>query len=670
MLGAGSGGYANSLWEYDPAFAGGLRMLSGPGTILSVSAGGADEVYAITSDHRLWDYQMGNWSMLSTGDFTSISGTEAPASGHSEVYAVLADTSWWMYASSWSELSSTGALASAGVTVSANLTATITGLPASGDVPEGTKLTLGASVGGGVGADTYSWTVTLGGATVASGAGSSLAFTPTSTGTYQATLTVTDAANDKASANGSVVVDLAPTVSLGGPTPARPARPSPHGRRSNPNSGEAAGFTYAWNFGDGKTGSGTSATISHAYAAAGTYTATVTATDSVGEQATATVTVTVSSTLSVSITGLPSSGDISKGTKLTLGASVGGGVGADTYSWVVTLGGTTVASGAGSSLAFTPTSTGTYQATLTVTDAANDKALANGSVVVDQRHRVAGPYSGRPVGRHPHGQRQQPQFGRGRRLHLRLELRRRQDRQRNLGHDQPRLRRGRHVHGDRDRHRQRRRASHHHRHRHRVGRPDGDDHRPAVVGRHLQGDEADAGVVGRRRRRGRYLQLGGHVGRYDGRQRRRLVAGVHADQHRHVPGDADRDRRRQQQGVGQWLRGRGPERPPCRWAGPCTGQAGSAVTLTASASNPNSGEAAGFTYAWNFGDGKTGSGTSATISHAYAAAGTYTATVTATDSVGEQATATVTVTVSSTLSVSITGLPSWATSPRGRADAG
>ena len=45
VLGAGAGGYANSLWEYDPTSAG-WQMLSGPGTILSVSAGGADEVFA------------------------------------------------------------------------------------------------------------------------------------------------------------------------------------------------------------------------------------------------------------------------------------------------------------------------------------------------------------------------------------------------------------------------------------------------------------------------------------------------------------------------------------------------------------------------------------------------------------------------------------------------
>jgi hypothetical protein len=50
-------------------------------------------------------------------------------------------------------------------------------------------------------------------------------------------------------------------------------------------------LTYAWDFGDGSTGSGASAT--HAYAAKGTYDATLTVTDSAGLSDTATVTVTV-----------------------------------------------------------------------------------------------------------------------------------------------------------------------------------------------------------------------------------------------------------------------------------------------------------------------------------------------------------------------------------------
>ena len=50
----------NSLWENNPAFSGGWRMLSGSGTIRRASAGGGDEVFAITADHHLWDYQLGS----------------------------------------------------------------------------------------------------------------------------------------------------------------------------------------------------------------------------------------------------------------------------------------------------------------------------------------------------------------------------------------------------------------------------------------------------------------------------------------------------------------------------------------------------------------------------------------------------------------------------------
>ena len=166
---------------------------------------------------------------------------------------------------------------------SAPLQATITGLPPLGYSPKGTTLTLGSQVSGGVGADKYSWTVTENGATVATGTASSLSFTPSSTGTYQVALTVTDSANHTASASGSVVVDLPPTVSLFDPAGQAGSAIPFTASANNPNVGEAAGFTYSWNFGDGKTDSGTSPTDSHVYAAAGTYTATVTATDSVGE---------------------------------------------------------------------------------------------------------------------------------------------------------------------------------------------------------------------------------------------------------------------------------------------------------------------------------------------------------------------------------------------------
>ncbi len=72
--------------------------------------------------------------------------------------------------------------------------------------------------------------------------------------------------------------------------------------------------------------------------------------------------------------------------------------------------------------------------------------------------------------------------------------------------------------------------------------------------------------------------------------------------------------------------------------------AGTAGTFTASATSPSTADTkAGFTYAWNFGDGSTGSGASA--SHTYSAAGTYTVTLTATDDAGGVGTTTTTVTV-------------------------
>jgi PKD repeat protein len=77
---------------------------------------------------------------------------------------------------------------------------------------------------------------------------------------------------------------------------------------------------------------------------------------------------------------------------------------------------------------------------------------------------------------------------------------------------------------------------------------------------------------------------------------------------------------------------------------PSSATAGAAAAFTASATDPSTAETkAGFSYAWNFGDGSTGTGASA--SHTYAAAGTYTVTLTATDAAGGVGATTASVTV-------------------------
>ena len=88
--------------------------------------------------------------------------------------------------------------------------------------------------------------------------------------------------------------------------------------------------------------------------------------------------------------------------------------------------------------------------------------------------------------------------------------------------------------------------------------------------------------------------------------------------------------------------------PTATESGPTSGTAGTALSFTASATDPSTVDtAAGFTYNWNFGDGSHGHAASSP-SHTYTSAGTYTVSVTATDKDGGVSTpATSAITISS-----------------------
>jgi PKD repeat protein len=167
-----------------------------------------------------------------------------------------------------------------GVQVGSSPTATFT-LPG-GAAPVGVPVSFNAAgssdSNGGGSIGSYAWDFGDG----KSGSGTTPSHAYAKPGTYTVTLTVTDNYGLTSLVTHQVVVVAPPTAAF--------TSQSPTGRvgaaigfsaagSSDPNSGGSIS-SYAWDFGDGKSGSGT--TPSHAYAKPGTYTVSLTVTDNYG----------------------------------------------------------------------------------------------------------------------------------------------------------------------------------------------------------------------------------------------------------------------------------------------------------------------------------------------------------------------------------------------------
>ncbi|RKR72934.1 beta strand repeat-containing protein [Frondihabitans australicus] len=209
------------------------------------------------------------------------------------------------------------------------------------------------------------------------GTGVSPTHTYASAGTYTVTLTVTDNSGATGTATNQVTVaapvNQAPTASF--TSSMNNLQVAFDGTGSSDPDGTVA--SYAWNFGDGSTGTGS--TVNHTYASAGTYSVKLTVTDNQGATGTATSSVTVvaphvnqppSAVITASTTGLKVSVD---GT----GSSDPDGTVAS-YAWNFGDGSTAT----GSTSSHTYLAGGTYTVTLTVTDNSGATGTATQSVTV------------------------------------------------------------------------------------------------------------------------------------------------------------------------------------------------------------------------------------------------------------------------------------------------
>ncbi len=193
-----------------------------------------------------------------------------------------------------------------------------------------------------------------------------------STGTYTATLVVTDANNDSDSATVAITVkdNSVPQVSVAA-SPTSGIVPFNVNFNSTVTNGDAP-FTYEWNFGDGSPVE-TTANPTHSYTTGGTYTATLTVTDANGDQVSGTVDIQAASNTKPAVTA---SADTDTGTApLTVNftATGSGGNAPLSYTWYF---GDGSAPQNGQTASHTYNNVGVYDAQVVVTDADGDTANA------------------------------------------------------------------------------------------------------------------------------------------------------------------------------------------------------------------------------------------------------------------------------------------------------
>jgi PKD repeat protein len=211
-------------------------------------------------------------------------------------------------------------------------------------------------------------------------------------GSYQVTLTVTDDGDLSDSATQTVQVDqpnLPPKAIISGPTSGLVGETlSFSGANSSDDDGRIV--SYAWDFGDGTTGSGLN--VTHSYSTDGSYTVTLTVTDNGGLTGKATHAVQVNQPVQINLP--PTAvieGPVTAQVSQTIQFDGSGSSDSDgnivSYAWDVGDGTT----GSGITVTHVYTQAGNYKVALTVTDNGGLTGKATHTVQIDQPAQINPP---------------------------------------------------------------------------------------------------------------------------------------------------------------------------------------------------------------------------------------------------------------------------------------
>jgi hypothetical protein len=261
------------------------------------------------------------------------------------------------------------------VTVNAALSVTIS--PSTWTMDVGQSKLFTSSASGGSGSYSYHWY--LDGVAVSGATGATWTYTPSAAGPHTVYFKVTDSASTPVTAtsnnatvtvNGALSVTISPstvTMDVGQPK-----------TFTSTVTGGTSSYSYQWYLNGAAVSGANSSAWTFTPNSSGSYSVYVNVTDSVGVKVKSNVaTVTVNTAPSVGI--LPTSATIHVGNSQVFTSTVSGGTSPPSYQWY--LNGSAVSSATSATWTFTPSSTGSYNVYVKVTDAVGAVATSTPSTV-------------------------------------------------------------------------------------------------------------------------------------------------------------------------------------------------------------------------------------------------------------------------------------------------